>query len=401
MKELHKISLVLIALMLVSSIAYAAVDCTKDDHTKHPRYTCLYDKPGGVKLVGPGREVIDSYRTVFEDGLVRVQRQVEVVRLGSIGYANPNSAVTTTDVAVSYLIQNFGKEDAAGMKISQDVDGGLAYSLSAGTVKAGRNATVNFSFPADLAPSMPDPEIYYVLPSVSLKGAETEVNEKMDLWLKVGKLPLSGEEVQVTTPSGSKIMLLTEKSGLAEFTPREVGPYLVSVPRRELVKPVYIYATQSYVPPKPEAAGKATILGAASALLVGGASSTFGLLGAPGIGLVFLMLLIGGWTFYRARGRHDSEESAIVGGDVPSELARYGAEQHEYAAGLPAEAVITSEPLAMSEEEKLKMMESTIMLSPKQMDDIHSREARRALGGGQTKKGQRKAKGGREEKDDE
>ena len=264
-----------------------------------------------------------------------------------------------------------------------------------GAIAAGKNATVSFSFKG-AGTELPEPVLRYGLPVASFKASNASMDEMLDLWLLSGTKPLAGENVEVTSPSGYTFGLRTDEYGKASFKPREVGPYILQLAHREFSRPAYIYAIQKYEKYEAPEGQKAGVTSSGTAFLVGGISafgSAVRFLGPVGSALVIIVLVLAGWVFYRMR--RPGEGEAIVAGEVPAELARYRSDEGQYS-GLPAEARIGSEPLALTEEEKFKIMESAVELSPREKighsipGSIHSRAARKALRGAMPKHAGRK-----------
>jgi len=371
------------------------MDCetaSRLDGSSHPVYACVYDTPGGEALVGAGKEVLQHSELAVNDGGLAVVRRAELVQTAAIGYYVPNTASLQRDVVVSYSVSNAGKEPVSDLVIEQEVPGGITYKLHVGAIAAGKSATASFSFKGAGA-EMPEPVLSYGLPVASFKAANASVDEMLDLWLLSGTKPLAGENVEVTSPSGYTFGLRTDEYGKASFKPREVGPYILQLAHRELSRPAYVYAIQKYEVPEGQGAG---VISSGTAFLfagIGGVRSIIGLLGPVGTGIVIVVMVLAGWVFYRMRRAGEGE--AVVAGEVPAELARYRSDEGQYS-GLPPEARIGSEPLALTEEEKFKIMESAVELSPREKighsvpGSIHSRAARRALRGAMPKHAGRK-----------
>jgi hypothetical protein len=392
---LQKLLLFLFGIVLLGSIAYA-VDCEtalRNDGSSHPIYACVYDTPGGVALVGAGKETLEHNELLLGEGPVSVARSTNLVQTGVISY-QVQAASLQRDVVVSYLVSNNGKELAEDVVVEQDIPDAATYTLHLGSLAAGKNATVSFSFKGT-GTGLPEPVLHYYLPAAEFNSSNASLDRMLDLWLLVGKKPLQGEDVEVTSPSGYQFGLRTDEYGKASFKPREVGAYLLQVPHREFAKPAYIYATQGEAP-----GNKNNGISGATAFLVGGVSklgSAAGFLGPVGSAAVVIIVLLAGWVFYKMR--KPGEAEAVVAGEVPAELARYAADEGQYT-GLPPEARELHEPLALTEEEKFKIMESAVELSPREKTShaargsIHAPEARKVLKGAAPRRASRKRRAG-------
>ncbi|MFA6035680.1 MAG: hypothetical protein WC759_01865 [Candidatus Micrarchaeia archaeon] len=365
------------------------MDCEtalRNDGTSHPVYECVYDTPGGVALVGAGKETLEHNELLLNEGEITAVRSTDLVQTGAISY-QVQAASLQKDVVVSYFVRNAGKELAENLIVEQDIPSSATYKLRMGSLAAGKNATMSFSFKGT-GTELPEPVLHYYLPAAELKASNASLDEMLDLWLLVGKKPLEGEDVEVTSPSGYKFALRTDEYGKASFKPREVGAYLLQVPHREFAKPAYIYAIQEYELPGNRDSG----ISSATAFLVGGAS----FLGPVGSAAVIIIVLLAGWVFYKMR--RPGEAEAVVAGEVPAELARYAADEGQYT-GLPPEARELREPLALTEEEKFKIMESAVELSPREKTgnavrgSIHTHEARKALRGAPKHAGRKRRAG--------
>ncbi|VVC04936.1 Uncharacterised protein [Candidatus Burarchaeum australiense] len=379
--NLRNLSLVVLGLLLLVTLSYA-VDCVTTNGVKaKPAYDCLYDIPGGEPLIGAGKETLSMDKQNFGDANVLVERTVSVVRTGAVSYLVPGTAQMYTETIVSFKATNRGEEAISDFIVVQPLGEGETHSMTVGDLAAGKSNTVSFSFP-QAQTAFDDPTMDYSLPTVMLKASNlnSTVNQETELWLRLGSKPVVGEVIGITSPSGFKFDLKTDESGKAGFVPQEIGTYIFDVPHRKITGNVYLQSLLEtpVVNNTVQLGSPDTGLPATAALVAGSIGSKAGsavnkvgslIVGAGplGIALTLLVLVAGSWAVIKLT--NGDWNKLANGHEIPPELEQYRKPKGEDSA--------QADKKQLSEMEKLRLLESAVMLSPKQRGEVAPQKPKR------------------------
>jgi len=444
----HVLFALLVILLLVPLLT--ASYCTSGGKEGEPRYECFYDVPGGERHIGPGEEILAVSEDVFSDGHLLVVRETAVMQIGAVSYIVQGAAAFQIETRAVFEVTNEGSEMATDIVVEQPVGPESTQSVHVGNLDAGESKVVSIVSMGS-QPELDGPIIHYTLPHATLETSDSAIGEKVTVWLRSMSRPLEEEIVEVTSPSGFEFSLKTDASGKVEFTSREVGLYLFDVPHRYISTPAYTYSVQEVefqgdilLEVEEASPGTAALLFGNFISKTGGIVRLMGPVGIIiGITIVTALFILVGWTYFKKRGL----EEEIIVGEMPSELAPYGRKPSDddyvvatdidglvnivqqngrielkaaaerlnvapetverWARTLEEGGVLKQEyhltdlylvwkengivRAPMSEDEKLKMLEATIALTPKQMKEKEWKGIPKAEKKGKVEKGRKKA----------
>ncbi|RLG18481.1 hypothetical protein DRN67_04130 [Candidatus Micrarchaeota archaeon] len=318
-------------MLLLVPLSASRIYCTEDRPFDPSNPDCVYDVPGGEAVIGPGKEVLQTIEESFDDEVLSVKRKLIIVRTGSISYRIQGTAELYKETIVEYEVTNKDDEGVMDVEIEQGVGKGETHSVYVGKLEPGESKIVSFVI-ADERTEIGEPLIDYTLPTVALRASNVVIGEEITVWLSINSEPLAGEMVEVITPAGYKFDLKTDEEGKASFVSREVGAYVFNVPHRHMSTPTYIYAVNEEVQPSDEEEEEQNASPGTAAFLVGtvseGAGKIVGMMGPLGIVVLVLLIGLSGWTYIKMR-KPEVEEEIVIDEEVPRELAPYREEAED------------------------------------------------------------------------
>lgn len=322
----------------------------------------------------------NGYQEEFSGGPLTIYRGVQMVSNAVIVYSVPGVAMLDSEFEISYLVRNDGFETARDIYLEQDVPGGVGYRLAVGSLEPGAEAMVSLRH-RQKADALPAPEASYALPPAEVQTPDGAMaGERAELWLSASGEALVLQDFEVVAPSGTGQWLRTDELGYAAFVPREEGAHRIVVAGREASP-----ASAIDVSPRPEEVGFDNYMHndkvstpASSAFLAGGITGALGSLDWPVVFAILVnLLLLAGLVRYAMRmPPHDAMEN------VPHELKEYrshpASPEGDAKAEEKSEQAVAPEtapqPKQLTEEEKQRLMDSTVSLTPRQIWKIENEE---------------------------